>query len=72
MPDCTCLVIVTRDGKADSARNVQRDFRKVMNTAGLPGKEWTPRELCWSSPNVALCRPESAFVGSPFGSPKSR
>jgi hypothetical protein len=27
------------------ARNVQRDFRKVMNSAGLIGKEWTPREL---------------------------
>jgi hypothetical protein len=27
------------------ARNVQRDFRKVMNTAGLVGREWTPREL---------------------------
>jgi hypothetical protein len=24
---------------------VQRDFRKVMNTTGLIGKEWTPREL---------------------------
>ena len=30
------------------ARNVQRDFRKVMNTAGLIGKEWTPRELLQS------------------------
>ena len=26
-------------------RNVQRDFRKVMDAAGLVGKEWTPREL---------------------------
>jgi integrase len=45
MPDCTCLVIVTRTGKPMGARNVQRDFRKVMNSAGLIGKEWTPREL---------------------------
>ena len=45
MPDCTCLVIVTRTGKPMGARNVQRDFRKVMNTAGLVGREWTPREL---------------------------
>ena len=43
--DCTCLVIVTRTGNSMGARNVQRDFRKVMNTAGLVGKEWTPREL---------------------------
>jgi integrase len=45
MLDCTCLVIVTRTGKPMGARNVQRDFRKVMNTAGLIGEEWTPREL---------------------------
>ena len=45
MPDCTCLVFVTRTGKPMDARNVQRDFRKVVNTAGLIGKEWTPREL---------------------------
>jgi site-specific recombinase XerD len=45
MSDCICLVIVTRTGKPMGARNVQRDFRKVMNTAGLVGKEWTPREL---------------------------
>jgi integrase len=27
------------------ARHVQRDFRKVIDAAGLTGKEWTPREL---------------------------
>ena len=45
MPDCTCLVIVTRTGNPMGARNVQRDFRKVIDTAGLVGREWTPREL---------------------------
>jgi len=45
MTDCTCLVIATRTGKPMGARNVQRDFRKVMNMAGLVGNEWTPREL---------------------------
>ena len=45
MSDCTCLVIVTRTGTPMGARNVQRDFRKVMDAAGLVGKEWTPREL---------------------------
>jgi site-specific recombinase XerD len=25
--------------------NVRRDFRKVVEHAGLVGKEWTPREL---------------------------
>jgi len=33
------------DHPTDGARNVQRDFRKVMNTAGLVGRKWTPREL---------------------------
>ena len=45
MPDCTCLVIVTRTGTPMGARNVQRDFRNVVDAAGLVGKEWTPREL---------------------------
>lgn len=45
MHDCTCLVIVTRMGTPMGARNVQRDFRKVMDAAGLVGREWTPREL---------------------------
>jgi len=33
------------DGKPMGARNVQRDFRKVMDAAGLVGRDWTPREL---------------------------
>ena len=45
MPDCTCLVIASRTGTPMDAHNVQRDFRKVMDAAGLAGKEWTPREL---------------------------
>jgi site-specific recombinase XerD len=45
MSACTCLVIVTRMGKPMGAGNVRRDFRKVMDAAGLVGKEWTPREL---------------------------
>jgi integrase len=39
------LVFVTATGRAVSAGNVRRDFRKVVNRAGLNGKEWTPREL---------------------------
>jgi integrase len=42
---CPCLVFVTRNGTPLGARNVQRDFRKVIDAAGLPGREWTPREL---------------------------
>jgi Phage integrase family len=45
MADCPCLVFVTRNGTPLGARNVQRDFRKVIDAAGLPGREWTPREL---------------------------
>ena len=45
MPDCTCLVIATRTGTPMDAHNVQRDFQKVMDAAGLVGKTWTPREL---------------------------
>jgi integrase len=43
--DCPCLVFVTRTGRPLEARNVRRDFRKVVDTAGLTGKEWAPREL---------------------------
>ena len=53
------------------ARNVQRDFRKVMNTAGLIGKEWTPRE--WRQSFVSLLSDErvpleatSRLVGDRF------
>ena len=45
MPGCPCLVFATRNGTPLGARNVQRDFRKVIDAAGLTGKEWTPREL---------------------------
>ena len=45
MAGCPCLVFVTRNGTPLAARNVRRDFRKVINAAGLPGREWTPREL---------------------------
>lgn len=43
--DCSCLVFVTSTGNELAARNVRRDFRKVMDAAGLAGREWTPREL---------------------------
>ncbi len=39
------LVFATRAGNPLAAGNVRRDFRKVVNLAGLPGQEWTPREL---------------------------
>ena len=45
MSGCSCLVFVTRNGTPLGARNVQRDFRKVIDAAGFTGKEWTPREL---------------------------
>ena len=37
--------VVTRTGKPLEARNVRRDFRKVVDAAGLAGKQWAPREL---------------------------
>jgi hypothetical protein len=40
------------------ARNVRRDFRKVVDAAGLVGKEWAPRELRHSF--VSRFRCESA------------
>ncbi len=39
------LVFRTRTGTALSAGNVRRDFRAVLDDAGLGGREWTPREL---------------------------
>ena len=45
MSACPCLVLVTRNGTPLAARNVRRDFRKVIKAAGLAGREWTSREL---------------------------
>jgi site-specific recombinase XerD len=45
MPECSCLVFAARTGTELTAHNVRRDFRKVMDAAGLTGKEWAPREL---------------------------
>jgi len=42
---CPCLVFVTGTGRPLEARNVRREFRKVVDTAGLPGRQWAPREL---------------------------
>jgi integrase len=42
---CPCLVFVTRTGRPLEARNVRREFRKVVDAAGLPGRQWAPREL---------------------------
>lgn len=39
------LVFRTRTGTALTAHNVRRDFRKVLDRAGLDGKQWTPREM---------------------------
>jgi hypothetical protein len=49
MSGCSCLVFVTRNGTPLDAHNVKRDFRKVIEAAGLTGREWTPRELRQSS-----------------------
>ena len=45
MPECSCLVFVTGTGRTLAAGNVRRDFRKIVDAAGLPGREWAPREL---------------------------
>jgi integrase len=39
------LVFATKNGTPLNPANVRRDFRKVVDAAGLNGKEWTPREL---------------------------
>lgn len=38
-------MFVTRTGRPLEARNVRRYFRKVVDVAGLAGREWAPREL---------------------------
>lgn len=45
MSACSCLVLVTRNGTPLSAHNVRRDIRKILDAAGLIGREWTSREL---------------------------
>lgn len=39
------LLFASQVGTPLDAANARRDFRKVATTAGLPAKEWTPREL---------------------------
>ncbi|MEV1198640.1 tyrosine-type recombinase/integrase [Microbispora rosea] len=39
------LVFRTKNGTALSAHNVRRDFRKILDDADLPGKDWSPREM---------------------------
>ncbi|MFI6181181.1 tyrosine recombinase XerC [Nonomuraea sp. NPDC051191] len=41
----TDLVFCTRTGTPVTAHNVRRDFRKIVEAAGLTGREWSPREL---------------------------
>ncbi|MEU4544874.1 tyrosine-type recombinase/integrase [Nonomuraea dietziae] len=41
----TKLIFCTRTGTPVTAHNVRRDFRKVVEEAGLTGREWSPREL---------------------------
>ncbi|MEV5495621.1 tyrosine-type recombinase/integrase [Nonomuraea fuscirosea] len=41
----TGLVFCTKTGTPLTATNVRRDFRKVLDNAGLTAAEWTPREL---------------------------
>ncbi|MGW4792249.1 site-specific integrase [Nonomuraea sp. NPDC004297] len=48
----TDLVFCTRTGTPVTAHNVRRDFRKVVEAAGLTGREWSPRELRHSSVSV--------------------
>lgn len=44
-PAPTDLVFASRVGTALDSHNVRRSFRQVIKKAGLPPKEWTPREL---------------------------
>lgn len=41
----TELVFRTKNGTALSATNVRRDFRKVLDAAGLESERWTPKEM---------------------------
>ncbi|MBO3747974.1 tyrosine-type recombinase/integrase [Streptosporangiaceae bacterium NEAU-GS5] len=41
----TDLVFCTRTGTPVTAHNIRRDFRKVVQAAGLTGHDWSPREL---------------------------
>ncbi|MGN9785425.1 tyrosine-type recombinase/integrase [Nonomuraea sp. ZG12] len=43
--DTSGLVFRTQSGNALTAHNVRRDFRKILDRAGLIGKEWSPREM---------------------------
>jgi integrase len=43
--DPTSLVFISKAGTALDSHNVRRDFRRVVEAAGLPGKDWTPREM---------------------------
>jgi integrase len=39
------LVFASKVGTELDSHNVRRDFRRVLKRAGLPAKDWTPREL---------------------------
>jgi integrase len=39
------LVFASQVGTPLDSHNVRRDFRKVVEDAGLPAEEWTPREM---------------------------
>ncbi|WP_424534439.1 tyrosine-type recombinase/integrase [Sphaerisporangium viridialbum] len=39
------LVFASKIGSEPDAHNVRRGFRRILTEAGLPAREWTPREM---------------------------
>jgi hypothetical protein len=64
---CECLVFVSTVGISLDAHNVRHAFRKVVDSAGIVGKEWTPRELRHSFVPPAVRRRNADRANLPVG-----